>query len=157
MRLLRHSVRALAIWVLLVVPYHDPIEKEHDMQNDSLADSMRRLGIGLAVLLLAMFAWWQVAEAQPFIISDAVDARATHCGFKYGTAARVDVPVGTNAAGAKICKDDIGPLAAGTYTVNATALYIDPVQGRPESAPSTNFTFDRLAPPAAPAGMRLSL
>ena len=125
--------------------------------RDSLADSMRRLGIGLAVLLLAMFAWWQVAEAAPFIISDPIDTRATHCGFKYGSNARVDVPVGTNAAGAKICKDDIGGLAAGTYTVNATALYIDPVQGRQESAPSTNFTFDRLSPPAAPAGMRLSL
>jgi hypothetical protein len=51
---------------------------------------------------------------------------------------------------------DISTLAAGSYTVTATACLNDPVQGQVCSAASSPFTFARIGPPAAPSNLGLA-
>ena len=107
---------------------------------------MKRL-LGLSLLLAATY-----ASAAPFIVSDPLDPRATHCGWKFNAEARTDVPAalsGTN----KICKVDLAGRAPGSYTINATAVAVDPVWGRMESAPSANFTQAVPGTPGAPSGL----
>ena len=102
---------------------------------------------GLSLMLVATY-----ASAAPFIVSDPLDSRATHCGWKFNSEARVDVPValsGTN----KICKVDLSARAPGSYTINATAVAVDPLWGRMESAPSVNFTQAVPGQPGSPSGL----
>jgi hypothetical protein len=91
-------------------------------------------------LLLAVFLMLAAnVSAAPFIVSDPLDPRATHCGWKFNAEARVDVPVALSGTD-KICKVDLAGRAPGSYTINATAVAVDPLWGRMESAPSANFT-----------------
>ncbi len=92
--------------------------------------------------------------AAPFIVSDPLDTRATHCGWKFNTDARVDVPVALSGTD-KICKVDLAGKTVGTYTITATAVAVDPVWGRMESAPSANFTLSVPGPLAIPPGLRI--
>lgn len=96
-----------------------------------------------------------LAVAGPFVVSDPLDDRATHCGWVKDGAPRIDVPVVVTPAG-KICKWDLAGLAAGAHTVNATAVAIDPNWGRLESAPSAPFGFSVPTAPKIPAGMALT-
>lgn len=103
-------------------------------------------------LILALFA--AQATAAPFIVSDPLDPRATHCGWVIDSGTKQDVLVGTAAAD-KVCKYDLSAVAVGTHTVTATAVAIDPVWGRMESASSVPFSFTRPAPSGVPTGFRL--
>lgn len=92
--------------------------------------------------------------AAPFVVSDPLDSRATHCGFAVDGGARADVPVALSGAN-KICKVDLSALAVGTHVLNATAVAVDATWGRLESPPSANFTFAVPSVPSAPGGLRL--
>jgi hypothetical protein len=95
-----------------------------------------------------------LAQAAPFVVSDPVDPACTHCGFKTDAGTRTDVAVALDGT-AKICKLDISSLAAGSHTVNATAVAIDPVWGRRESVASANFPFVVTTVPVPPLGLGL--
>jgi hypothetical protein len=103
----------------------------HNKQRGGL--TMKRL-LALSLMLAAAY-----ASAAPFIVSDPIDPKATHCGWKFNAEARVDVPVALSGTD-KICKVDLAGRAPGSYTINATAVAVDPLWGRMESAPSANFT-----------------
>jgi hypothetical protein len=109
---------------------------------------MKRL-LAISLLLAATY-----ASAAPFIVSDPLDTRTTHCGWQFNAEARVDVPVALSGAD-KICKVDLAGRAIGTYTITATAVAVDPVWGRMESAPSENFTLTVPGQPASPSGLRI--
>jgi hypothetical protein len=96
-----------------------------------------------------------LAVGAPFVVSDPLDDRATHCGWVKDGGARLDVPVTVTPAG-KICKWDLAGFTAGAHTVNATAVLIDPVWGRLESAPSAPFAFSVPTAPKAPSGLALT-
>ena len=95
-----------------------------------------------------------IAQAAPFVVSDPLDTRATHCGWKIGDGARTDVVVHT-VGDDKICRLDLVGLPAGSHTVSATAVAIDPTWGRMESPPSANFTFAVPGSLSAPVGLGL--
>ena len=106
----------------------------------------------LATTLLVLAATY--ASAAPFIVSDPVDSRATHCGWKSNADARVDVPVALSGTD-KICKLDLAGKAVGTYTITANAVANDPVWGRMESVPSANFMLLVPGQAAPPSGLRI--
>ena len=105
----------------------------------------------LVVLLLVPLP----ALANPFIVSDPVDPRTTHCGVVMDGAAKLVIAVtveGTN----KICKHDLQGLPAGSHTVTMTAIGTDPILGSMESPPSSPpFTFALPSLLTAPAGLQL--
>ena len=96
-----------------------------------------------------------LAVAAPFVVSDPLDDRATHCGWVKDGGARADVPVVVTPAG-KVCKWDLAGFTAGAHTVNATAVAIDPIWGRLESAPSAPFGFSVPTAPKVPSGLALT-
>jgi hypothetical protein len=93
--------------------------------------------------------------AAPFIVSDPLDPRATHCGWKMDAGTRTDVAAAMSGTD-KICKLDLAGLAAGSHTVSATAVAVDPIWGRLESAASANFTFAVPTMPTVPSGLKLA-
>lgn len=94
--------------------------------------------------------------AAPFVSSDPTAQAVTHCGIVMDAAAKVVVPVFTDATG-KYCKFDIASVAVGSHTVKATFINQDPVWGALESALSAPFLFVRPAiPTAAPTGLGVS-
>jgi hypothetical protein len=103
----------------------------------------------LVTLFLSM-----AAQATPFVVSDPLDSRATHCGWKLDAGVRTDAVVYLSGAD-KICRLDLAGLTAGSHTVSATAVAIDPTWGRMESAPSANFTFAAPGSLSAPVGLGL--
>jgi hypothetical protein len=109
---------------------------------------MKRL-LALSLMLAATY-----VSTAPFIVSDPIDPRATHCGWKFNSEARTDVPVALSETD-KICKVDLAGRAVGTYTITATAVAVDPVWGRMESAPSANFTLSVPGKPTSPPGLRI--
>jgi hypothetical protein len=94
------------------------------------------------------------AQAAPFVVSDPLDTRATHCGWKLDAGVRTDVVVYLSGTD-KICRLDLAGLPAGSHTVSATAVAIDPIWGRMESVPSANFTFVVPGSLSAPVGLGL--
>jgi hypothetical protein len=106
-------------------------------------------------LLLALAS--SAALSAPFIVSDPLDSRATHCGFQVDDAARKDVPVATTGTTntSKICRYDAASLTDGPHTITATAVAIDPTWGRLESAPSAPFALTKPASPGVPTGFKL--
>jgi hypothetical protein len=114
--------------------------------------SLKTLSLMAAVVVAACFV--AVAQAAPFVVSDPVDVMVTHCGFKLDAAARTDVAVALSGTD-KICKLDLAGLAAGSHTLTATAVDIDPVWGRRESVPSANFMVVVPTNPIAPSGLKL--
>jgi hypothetical protein len=96
------------------------------------------------------------AVAAPFIISDPLDSAVTHCGWKTDSGIRIDVPVALSGTD-KICKLDLSNLVAGSHTLSATAVAIDPIFGRRESVPTANFLLVVPSVPALPSGLRLQL
>ena len=108
--------------------------------------------VAAAVLLAAA-----TVHAAPFVVSDPAPAagqQPTHCGILLDSAAKVDVPVASDATG-KYCKYDVGSVSAGSHTVKATFVVIDSVWGRLESPVSAPFAFTRPVSPAAPGGFGL--
>ena len=93
-------------------------------------------------------------SAAPFIVSDPLDSRATHCGWKFNAEARVDVLVALSGTD-KICKVDLAGRAVGSYTVTVTAVAVDHAWGRLESAPSAPFAFAVPSAAGAPGNLRL--
>ena len=111
---------------------------------------MMKYLLAISLMLAATY-----ASAAPFIVSDPVDSRATHCGWQFNAEARVDVPVALSGAD-KFCKADLAGRAVGTYAVTATAVAIDPIWGRLESEPSAPFDFARPSLPGVPGGLMLA-
>ena len=113
---------------------------------------MRKLLVGLCFVA-------GPAMASPFVVSDALAPSSegtfpTHCGYQIDGDARVDFPV--VAAGTDvICKVDLSGISNGKHDVNLTAVIIDPVWGRLESAPSPNFTFVKPGITGVPSGLKL--
>jgi hypothetical protein len=95
------------------------------------------------------------ATAAPFVISDAYTSglSPTHCGLLLDAQAKVDVPVALDAQGRPYCKFDLAPVATGAHRIRATAVIIDPVWGRLESAESLPFDFSRPGAPGVPSGL----
>ena len=94
------------------------------------------------------------AQAAPFVVSDPLDTRTTHCGWKLDAGTRTDAVVYLSGTD-KICRLDLAGLSAGSHTVSATAVAIDPTWGRMESPTSANFTFAVPGSLSAPAGLGL--
>jgi hypothetical protein len=111
--------------------------------------------MAIARFLVCMVAMMSGAVlAAPFIVSDPLDPRATHCGWQFNSDARVDAPVALSGTD-KICKVDLAGRAVGSYTVTATAVAIDPSWGRLESASSAPFVFAVPSVAGAPSNLRL--
>lgn len=108
----------------------------------------------LLLVLIGLMGFTSVVAA-PFIVSDALDPRATHCGWKMDAGTRTDVAVTLSGAD-KICKLDLAGLATGPHTVSATAVAVDPIWGRVESPASANFTFAVPTTPTVPSGLKLA-
>lgn len=107
----------------------------------------------IKILLFFVFST-ALAQAAPFIRSDATAQAVTHCGYLLDTLPKVDMPVATEAAG-KYCLFDIGTLPAGAHTVRATFVNIDPIWGRSESVNSVPLGVTKPAQPVAPTGLEL--
>ena len=104
-------------------------------------------------LILAMFS--ASALAAPFVVTDPLDASATHCGVFLDAAPKQTVPVaveGTN----KICKFDVQGISNGSHSIRMTAISNDPIWGVQESPQSVPLAFVKPAAPATPAGIRLA-
>lgn len=113
---------------------------------------------GFRFTVLAILLTWCVigavaVYASPFVISDPLDVRATHCGWQMDATARVDFPVFETAAG-NICRYDLAGIA-GAHVINATAWYDDAIYGHLESVPSLDFSFAVAGGIAQPAGLRI--
>ena len=105
------------------------------------------------------FLFWAAgpAEAAPFAASDPVAGGATaptHCGLYLDAAAKVEVPVQTDASGV-FCKFDMAAVSVGAHTVKATFIRNDPIWGTLEGVQSAPLTFTRPGVPAIPAGLIL--
>jgi len=108
---------------------------------------MKRL-LTLSLLLATTY-----AGAAPFIVSDPLDPRATHCGWQINGGERVNIPVALDGAD-KICKINMAGRSAGTYIVTATAVDTDPTWGQ-ESEPSDPFTLHVPGPLPSPSGLQV--
>jgi hypothetical protein len=109
---------------------------------------MKRL-LALSLLLAATY-----ASAAPFIVSDPLDPRVTHCNWQFNDEPNVETLVASHGAD-KICKIDLAGRPVGTYVVNAVAVADIPGWGRYGSAPSENFTLVVPGQPVAPSGLRI--
>lgn len=87
-----------------------------------------------AVLILLTAS--SIAYATPFVVSDQTTQVVTHCGVALDSTPKYDTPIVTGA-----CKIDISGVSAGTHTIKATFVNIDPVWGRSESVFSAPLTF----------------
>ena len=94
------------------------------------------------------------ALAAPFVVSDPLDPRATHCGILMDATAKVVIPVVAEAGG-NICKFDLAGISNGAHTVKATAIAIDPIWGSQESVESLPLSFVKPGVPTAPGGLGL--
>jgi hypothetical protein len=120
-----------------------------------LANCFLRKGSHMKLALYVLLAAVPLtASAAPFVVSDPLDPRATHCGVLLDAAAKVTIPV-TAATGGNICKFDVGGIANGSHTIRMTAIAIDPIWGSQESAESSPLSFVKPAPPATPGLLRL--
>src|SRR3990167_1843929 len=106
------------------------------------------------ILLLVLTLLSPMALAAPFVVSDPLDPRATHCGILMDAAPKVVIPVVAETGG-NICKFDLAGISNGSHTVRATAIAIDPIWGTEESAESVPLSFVKPALPANPGGLRL--
>jgi hypothetical protein len=114
------------------------------------------------LIMLSILAWAGSVWAAPFIVANPESMTLTvgqtltynvsglPAAFTSATNIPAD-PTGTYAFAL-----DISTLAAGSYTVTATACLNDPVQGQVCSAASAPFTFARIGPPAAPIDLGLA-
>jgi hypothetical protein len=106
-----------------------------------------------AIFLAALVA--NGAIAAPVVISDSWTAaqKPTHCGLLLDAKAKVDVPVATDASGNPFCQFDLSSVTSGAHRIKATAIIIDPVWGRQESAESLPLDFSRPGAPGVPSGL----
>lgn len=102
------------------------------------------------LLLLALLLFAPSAFAWRIVSDPLADQTVTHCGWVVDGAAKVDIPVGTDATGKRICERDGSGIGPGNHNVTATAVILDPVFGRLESPPSAPFAFGVPGVPAAP-------
>ena len=110
---------------------------------------MKRLVLAMAVM--SMSTW---AMSAPFVVSDPLDPRATHCGVFVDAAAKVTIPVAVEGTD-KICKHDISAVSVGSHTIRMTTIANDPVWGSQESVQSAPLSFVRPAGVIAPVGLEL--
>ena len=106
------------------------------------------------ILALVLTLLSPVALSAPFVVSDLLDPRATHCGILMDAVPKVVIPVVAEAGG-NICKFDLAGISNGSHTVMATAIAIDPIWGSQESVQSSPLSFVRPAGVSAPAGLEL--
>lgn len=107
--------------------------------------------------VMAAFLLAGPARAAPFTVSDPVTAGAsapTACGLYLDAAAKVEVPVVTDATGV-YCKFDLQAVSVGAHTLKATFIRNDPIWGVLEGAQSSPLAFTRPAVPGIPAGLIL--
>ena len=107
-----------------------------------------------ALLAVAMAAASTTVFSAPFVVSDPLDARATHCGILMDAIPKQAIPVVADVGG-NICKFDLAGLANGSHTVRATAIAVDPIWGSQESVESLPLSFVKPVPPSVPAGLGL--
>ena len=106
------------------------------------------------ILALVLTLLSPMALSAPFVVSDPLDPRATHCGILMDVAPKVVIPVVAEAGG-NICKFDLAGISNGSHTVKMTAIANDPIWGSQESAESVPLSFVRPAAPSVPAGLGL--
>jgi len=108
------------------------------------------------LLLTLLLGLPSIAIAGPFVTSDPTTQIVTHCGYVLDVEAKVDSPIAV-VTGGNICKIDVGAVAAGSHTLKATFVNIDPVWGRSESVFSAPLTFVRPAStlPTAPTTLTI--
>src|SRR3990167_7583887 len=106
------------------------------------------------LLLLVLTLLSTLAISAPFVVSDPLDPRATHCGILMGAAPKVVIPVVAEAGG-NICKFDLAGISNGSHTVKMTAIANDPIWGSQESAESVPLSFVRPVAPSVPGGLGL--
>lgn len=105
-------------------------------------------------LLFAICFLPSIAFAAPFVKSDPLDPRATHCGWTVDATPKVDLPVLATPTG-NICNYDLASISVGAHTIKATAVVLDPVWGRLESADSIPLSLSKPGIPLVPAGLGL--
>ena len=104
--------------------------------------------LGCMVAMMSGAVW-----ATPFLVSDPLDVRVTHCDFQFNGGERIRLPVVVSGSDT-ICKADLAGLAIGSHDINAMAMAISPTTGNVigKSDPSANFTW---LVPVAPSGWRI--
>lgn len=109
------------------------------------------------LLLTLLLGLPSIAIAGPFVVTDPTTQIVTHCGYVLDVDAKVDSPVAV-VTGGSMCKIDVSMVAAGSHTIKATFVNIDPVWGRSESVFSVPLTFVRPAStlPNAPTNLMIN-
>jgi hypothetical protein len=107
----------------------------------------------IRLLALSLMLATTCASAAPFLVSDTLDVRVTHCDFQFNGGERIRLPVVVSGSDT-ICKADLAGLAIGSHDINAMAMAISPTTGNVigKSDPSANFTW---LVPVAPSGWRI--
>jgi len=110
----------------------------------------------MRLLLVTILLLAAPALAGPFVVSDPVDQRCTHCGVFMDAASKLVIAV-TAQGVEKICKHDLAGISTGSHTVRMTCIVNDPVWGDQESAQSLPLTFVKpiSVAPGVPASIRL--
>jgi len=101
--------------------------------------------------IILFLAGISVANAAPFVVSDATTQTITGCKIQIDTAATFDSP-----AVNKACHVDVSNVSVGSHTIKAAFYNIDPVWGRGESVFSSPLSFTRTsAITTAPSNLSL--
>ena len=106
------------------------------------------------ILVVVLTLMSPMALAAPFVVSDPLDPRATHCGVLMDSAPKQVIPV-TAEAGGNICKFDLSGVAEGSHTVRMTSIAMDGAVTWGESVASPPLSFVKQGVPNAPAGLEL--
>lgn len=107
-------------------------------------------------LLVALLLCPAATIASPFIVTDPVDSRTTHCGVFVDAFPKQTIAVTLEGVN-KTCKHDLAGITDGVHTVRITAIVAnDPIWGSQESPQSAPLQFVKPATPPAPSGARLS-
>ena len=108
--------------------------------------------------VLAFFLWVGVAQASPFVVSDAYPSTATQPdGFTVSVDGGpvVESPADPVTASTVRFKFDVGSVTSGNHTMRVKAYKDNAVWGRQESVEAV-FPFAVPAAPAAPGGLQLA-
>ena len=126
--------------------------------DETFHDKAFKYALFIAVVLWIIIASLiRVVYAAPYAVSDPTTQAVTDCGIQLDNNVKMDIDVEV-VTGGKRCKYDLTTVSAGTHTIKATFVNIDPTWGRSESVFSTPLTFTRpvAAVPTAPIGIVLT-